>query len=136
MGSPSIVFNASHYKTAREMAGRGQSREMIAEALGLSRAAFYQRIKTDKTLKLSLSNGDAQDIGECFGVLREKAIAGSYQHMDRYLFMRHGLRSGGDGVSSTGAVVINVTVPFDTGRNGWEKVVNDTLPDTLLIDCD
>ena len=113
------------------MAADGISRDLIAEALGLSRAAFYQRIKTDKTLKLSLANGDAKDLGACMGVLREKALGGSYQHMDRYLFHRYGLRSGGDSGSNTQGVTITVAMPFETGRKGWAEVINQGPNDTV-----
>jgi len=131
-GKRSIKFTKKHYDLAQRLAANGLSRLMIAQALGMSEATLYRRLENDARLKECLAIGDQEDVQLCVNVLREKALQGSAQHMDRYLQLRHGIYIGGakpQGFERREGPLI-VVVPFQTGQDKWE------LDNTLSIEQD
>jgi hypothetical protein len=123
-GKKSIKFDKRHYDLARRLSANGLSRVMIAKALGVNEVTLYRRMDKDARLKEALTLGDSEDIQTCVSVLRERALNGSAQHMDRYLQLRHGLYIGGArpaGFERRANQMI-VVIPFETGNEEWSKL--------------
>lgn len=127
MAGSHITLNATHYEAARDLAARGVSRAMIAESFNISVTSFHRLVERDGALRAALDRGDAADILEITNVYREKTLAGSYQHGDRYLFLQHAIRSQGEAASPAGGVTIHVSLPFSTGREGWSSVIDGAM---------
>lgn len=126
-GKKSRVLTKKDYDLARRLASNGVSRAMIAGALGMHEATLYRRQDKDARLSEALTSGDSEDIQLCVNVLRERALAGSAQHMDRYLQLRHGLYIGGakpQGFERRDGPTI-VVVPFQTGQVAWDGEVGE-----------
>lgn len=116
------------------------SRAMIAQNLGMSVPTLYRRVEVDEKLRAALGDGDSQDLQLCVDTLREKALAGSAQHMDRYLQLRHGIYIGGskpNGFDRRDGPVI-VVVPFETGQDKWNDnvLIDNELNDGQLLEHD
>jgi hypothetical protein len=119
------TLTKTHYDQARRLAANGLNRGMIAQALGMSQATLYRRADTDAKLRAALEAGDADDLQLCVSVLREKALAGSHLHMDRYLQLRHGVYIGGakpNGFEKKDTQIV-VVMPFETGQAGWQEQI-------------
>ena len=100
------------------MVSQGATRVQVANYLGISRAHFYELMKTNPTLKDACELGDAEDLSNCIGILKERSVESRNPGwMDRYMFHRHGLTNGNQQSGSSGAVVINVNLPFATGTD-------------------
>lgn len=124
-GKPYKTLTKTHYDQAKRLAANGLSRAMIARALGFSEVTLYRRAEKDEKLKAALAAGDADDLQLCVNVLREKALAGSHLHMDRYLQLRHGVYIGGakpNGFEKKDTQIV-VVMPFETGQAGWQEQI-------------
>ena len=131
-GKKARALTKHHYDLAKRLSSNGLSRAMIAQALGMHETTLYRRMEKDARLEAALKIGDSEDLQLCVNVLRERALAGSAQHMDRYLQLRHGVYIGGarpHGFERRDGPTI-VVVPFQTGQQAWEHIAEAEQGDT------
>lgn len=129
MGAVSRTITPAKYKKIQMMVSKGATRIQVANYLKISKSQFYRLIVTDETLKEVCEVGDAEDLSNCIGILKERATESRNPGwMDRYLFHRHGLTNGNQHTGNSGNVVINVNLPFQTGT--------DHIQQGITIDMD
>ena len=132
-GKKARTLTKQHYDLAKRLSSNGLSRGMIAQALGMHESTLYRRMEKDARLEAALKAGDDEDMQLCVNVLRERAMQGSAQHMDRYLQLRHGVYIGGarpNGFERREGPTI-VVVPFQTGQAAWEHIAESEQGDTF-----
>ena len=111
-------LTAAKLRRAEKLAADGCTRSAIAKAMRISRSKFYDLLATDKAFKDAIETGEEIDLSVCKSVTRERAMnTKNPAWMDRYLYLRHGVKHMNAVSAGGGNVVINLVMPFPTGSN-------------------
>lgn len=122
MGAVHRPISPAKYKKVYQLAASGATRTAIAQFLKVSRAHFYELIKTNPTLLEAVELGEAIDVSICKSVIRDRAMSSKNPGwMDRYLHYKHGIKHMNSSVQSVGGVVINLVMPFESGSKHLEQ---------------
>lgn len=111
MGRALQKLQARHYTKVAKWAAEGVTRESMAHGLGVSVATFYRWLAKDERLKEALQVGDSKDFQVCQSVLREKGIAGSFNHLAGYMRLSHKVNIADSSSHGAGSVSIVVNLP-------------------------